>query len=80
MRLIDADLLKQNCKCTGKFEDNFICVDLITLAKVIDNQPTVYDVEAVIAELEAFARENDREPNAGFIDMCIEIVRNGGKE
>ena len=35
-------------------------------------------MEAVVAELEAFARENDREPNAGFIDMCIEIVR--GKE
>lgn len=34
--------------------------------------------ETVVAELEAFARENDREPNAGFIDMCIEIVR--GKE
>ena len=35
-RLIDADLLKKNCKCTGKFEDNFKGVDLITLASVID--------------------------------------------
>ena len=35
-------------------------------------------MEEAVAELEAFARENDREPNAGFIDMCIEIVR--GKE
>lgn len=35
MRLIDADLLKENCKCIGKFDD------LITLEKVIDEQPTV---------------------------------------
>lgn len=44
-RLIDADLLKKNCKCTGKFEDNFKGVDLITLASVIDKQPTVCTVE-----------------------------------
>lgn len=52
MRLIDADLLKKNCKCTGKFEDNFACVDLIELAKVIDAQPTVYNVETVVRLLE----------------------------
>lgn len=51
MRLIDADLLKKNCKCTGKFEDNFVCVDLIELAKVIDNQPTAYNVEDVVEQL-----------------------------
>ena len=44
-RLIDSNLLKRNCKCTGKFEDNFMCVDLVTLADVIDQQPTVYDVD-----------------------------------
>lgn len=52
MRLIDADLLKKNCKCTGKFEDNFVCVDLIELAKVIDAQPTAYNVEDVVEQLE----------------------------
>lgn len=46
------------------------------LAKALWN--TRKPMELVVAELEAFARENDREPNAGFIDMCIEIVR--GKE
>lgn len=39
MKLIDADLLKKNCKCTGKFKDNFKCVSLTELARVIDNQP-----------------------------------------
>ena len=52
MRLIDADLLKKNCKCTGGFEDNFSCVDLIELAKVIDAQPTAYDVGKVVEQLE----------------------------
>lgn len=52
MRLIDADLLKKNCKCTGEFEDNFKCVSLTELAKVIDNQPTAFDVDKVIEQLE----------------------------
>ena len=50
-RLIDADLLKKSCKCTGEFEDNFKCVSLSELAKVIDNQPTVFDVEKVVESL-----------------------------
>lgn len=41
MRLIDADLLKKNCKITGQFANNFQCVDLITLGTVIDAQPTI---------------------------------------
>ena len=52
MRLIDADLLKKNCKCTGEFEDNFKCVSLSELAKVIDNQPTAFDVDKVVEQFE----------------------------
>ena len=85
MRLIDADLLKQNCKCTGGFNDNFMCVDLITLAEVIDNQPTAFDMEKVVGELESlsnaeadyyYARSND------VIDRedAIDIVKKGGVE
>ena len=51
-RLIDADLLMKNCKCTGKFEDNFKCVSMAELKKVIENQPTVFDVEKVVKQLE----------------------------
>lgn len=50
-RLIDADLLKKNCKCTGEFEDFFKCVSLSELAKVIDNQPTAFDAEKVTESL-----------------------------
>ena len=52
MRLIDADLLKKNCKCTGEFEDNFKCVSLTDLARVINNQPTAFDVDKILERLE----------------------------
>lgn len=45
MRLIDADLLMKNCKCTGKFEDNFKCVSLAGLREVIENQPIMFEAE-----------------------------------
>ena len=53
IKLIDANLLKKNCKCTGEFEDNFKCVSLTELAKVIDNQPSVKmkDVQDDIASI-----------------------------
>lgn len=83
MRLIDADLLKKNCKCTGKFEDNFVCVDLIELAKVINAQPTAYSVEKVVAELKenskVYCEEYHQREGSLYIQDVVEIVRNGGK-
>lgn len=93
-RLIDADLLKKNCKCTGEFEDFFKCVSLSELAKVIDNQPTVFDVDKVIEQLkrkESVARSEllvDRKTAFEFSSKCrleayeeaIEIVKGGGTE
>ncbi len=90
MRLIDGDLLKKNCKCTGKFEDNFKGVDLIELAKVIDAQPTAYDVDKVVKELEeSFFQLEQIVDDDGYkyktikvvpLDMIIDIVRKGGVE
>lgn len=51
MRLIDADLLKKNCKCTGEFEDDFKCVSLSELARVIDGQPTAFAIDEVTEQL-----------------------------
>ena len=86
MRLIDADLLKKNCKCTGTFEDNFKGVDLINLAKVIDAQPTAYDLDEVIMRLKC-----DECEKCNFFEICagsrycekchekiIKIVKAGG--
>ena len=93
-RLIDADLLKQNCKCTGGFNDNFMCVDLITLAKVIDNQPTAFDTEKIVEKLEeekmsyflTIANTGDEKLDYAYeqvgdaLDNAIEIVKGGGVE
>lgn len=49
-RLIDAELLKQNCKITGGFSDNFVMVELKTLGEIIDQQPTVDAAEVVHGE------------------------------
>lgn len=91
-RLIDADLLKKNCKCTGEFKDNFKCVSLSELAKVIDNQPTVFDVDKVVEQIEqlkmryflTIANTGDADKDctykniANAIDKAIEIVKGGG--
>ena len=85
MRLIDADLLKKNCKCTGQFEDYFKCVSLSELAKVIDNQPTAFDVDKVISELkrdkfvesECILSDVHQGYSAG-LSRAIEIVEGGG--
>ena len=76
------DLLKQNCKCTGGFNDNFMCVDLITLAQVIDNQPTAFDVDKVVEQLE---KDRENFESRGILplvnmDYAVKVVRNGGKE
>ena len=95
MRLIDAELLKKNCKCTGKFEDNFKCVSLSELAKVIDNQPTAFDADKVIEQIEyrranfdcKLCKYNDDEKTIcsedcsdALIDDLIKIVKGGGVE
>lgn len=92
MRLIDADLLVKNCKCTGKFEDNFKCVSLAELKKVIENQPTAFDVDEVVEQLQKISDEAEDEISVcekedclyfdGFsdgVDKAIEIVKGGVK-
>lgn len=84
MRLIDADLLKKNCKCTGTFESNFQCVSLKTLGDLIDTQPTAYEVDKVLEQMEdATAIGADCVGNAFECIpkyMAIEIVKAGGKD
>ena len=54
MRLIDADALKEYCMRASKSDDDFRRVSLATLASVIDAQPTVYDVDKVVEQLEEY--------------------------
>lgn len=52
MGLIDADALKEYCMRASKSDDDFRRVSLATLASVIDAQPTAYDVDKVLEQLE----------------------------
>lgn len=81
-RLIDADALKE-----------FIGNDTIlksNICRMVDAQPTAYDVEKVIAELEIERKtayctyesfENKVDLGIAFgVENAIEIVRKGGVE
>ena len=77
MRLIDADLLKANCKITGDFKNNFQCVDLVTLGIVIDNQPTAYDVDKVVEQFDTYITKLVGR-NSALYQTVMQIVKGGG--
>lgn len=88
MGLIDADALKEYCMCASKSDDDFRRVSLATLASVIDVQPTTYDMDKVVAQLEDYGNEEmyyyKNTPYEKCIEECvhkaIEIVKRGGAE
>lgn len=82
MRLIDANALKEYCMRASKSDDDFRRVSLATLASVIDAQPTAYDPDKAVEQLDELRKEckdllRDYGPNY-FIDKAIEIVKGGG--
>lgn len=85
MGLIDADALKEYCMRASKSDDDFRRVSLATLASVIDVQPTAYDVDKVLEQLETedskieIQYENNYEKGLlDGIEKAIEIVKGGG--
>lgn len=86
MGLIDADALKEYCMRASKSDDEFRRVSLATLASVIDAQPTAYDVDKVVEQLEDYGNEEmcyyKNTPYEKCIEECInkaiEIVKGGG--
>lgn len=81
MGLIDADALKEYCMNASKSDDDFRRVSLATLASVIDAQPTTYDVDKVVEQLNDNFRvvrtDEDLEWNRAM-DEAITIVKGGG--
>lgn len=92
MGLIDADALKEYCMRASKSDDDFRRVSLATLASVIDAQPTAYDVDKVVEQLEKLKSlvpvnrvlddiVNDKPKELGMLiayEKAIEIVEGGG--
>nr|DAZ46320.1 MAG TPA: hypothetical protein [Caudoviricetes sp.] len=84
MGLIDADALKEYCMRASKSDDDFRRVSLATLASVIDAQPTAYDPDKVVEQLEAYSNADEAErlgtmPVVELAD-AIKIVKGGGVE
>lgn len=82
MRLIGADALKEYCMNASKSDDDFRRVSLATLASEIDAQPTAYDVDKVLEQLEAYSNADEAErlgtmPVVELAD-AIKIVKGGG--
>lgn len=82
MRLIDAN----NIYNVGDFvilhEDGNAYVPLADLCKIIDIQPTAYDVDKVLEQLEetkAYMLYENMNADVKWIDKAIEIVKAGGK-
>ena len=94
MRLIDADNI-EGCAKYIKTNENFEPYIMIEdLVKLLDNQPTVYDVDKVVKQLEELGQkmseskslqkygksspENHRYYKAVSVKRAIEIVKGGG--
>ena len=80
MGLIDADTLKEYCMNASKSDDDFRGVSLATLASVIDAQPTAYDPDKVVEQLEEFREEMEQFKCSGMLSDMIEVVKAGGVE
>ena len=80
MRLIDADKVNFNEVFVGASE---LAQDTRYVAQILINrQPTAYDVDKVVEQLEELRKEcedplQDCDPNY-FIDKSIEITKGGG--
>jgi hypothetical protein len=75
MRLIDADNLNFEGQKYNKSQ-------MKSILDFIDTQPTAYDVDKVVEQLEELRKEcedplQDYDPNY-FIDKAIEITKGGG--
>ena len=96
MRLIDADNINFHCNydgdCTGDIDDCKECGNYICDFRDIQEQPTAYDIDKVVEELEelkmryflTIANTGDEKSDFAYenvgnaLDKAIEIVKQGG--
>lgn len=92
MRLIDADILFNDIEFrTINCQNDLSLEDLEWIKEEIDQQPTAYDIDKVVEELEKSSRRYTKKyttpyGNKGYKDSkavnitnAIEIVKAGGK-
>ena len=59
-RLIDADKLKADLEKAISKNEDMDCLDFLRIASVIDAQPTAYDSDKVVEQLEDEVKEYDK--------------------
>lgn len=93
-RLIDAyvlnaefeeiiDFLENNVQSKKTISKEEVCECIKALRECVDEQPTAYDAEKVVEELEEMKQNfvsNAQMLSARQIEKAIEIVRKGGVE
>ena len=88
MRLIDADaLLEQyNLKDATKYGNkdaeqqahSYSTMMLYEIADMIEDAPTAYDTDKVVAQLEEYREEMEQFKCGGMLSDMIEVVKAGG--
>ena len=95
-RLIDADKLKADLEKAISKNEDMDCLDFLRVASVIDAQPTAYEQNKVVDQLESELRLADKEKErcarenplqfdsakgyAMGLSNAIEIVKAGGTD
>lgn len=74
-RLIDAGLVLANL--SGRLEN---MKDYDAVKDVINNMPTAYDVDKVVAQLEEYREEMEQFKCGEMLSDMIEVVKAGGVE
>lgn len=77
MRLIDADVMNEELfykQVGGK--DSLITAE--SAFEMISAQPTAYDVDKVVEQLEEFSEEMEKFKCSGMLSDMIEVVKAGG--
>ena len=88
MRLIDADVLLEqyNLKDATKYGNkdaeqqahSYSTMMLYEIADMIEDAPTAYDTDKVVAQLEEYREEMEQFKCGGMLSDMIEVVKAGG--
>lgn len=86
IRLIESDKLKADLEKAILENGDMDCLDFLRIASLIDAQPTAYDVDKIVEQLEDYGNEETHyyknTPYERCIEECIgkalKIVKAGG--
>lgn len=69
-RFINADELKADLEKAISKNEDMDCLDFLRIASVIDKQPTAYDPDKVVTQLEELRKEEQDRPDDCDEDGC----------